>query len=125
MVSSDIFQRKLDSIFIGMSSVTGIADDKIIFGSTDEEHDKNFIQLLEAVRKNDIKLNKDKLQFKQKEVSFFEHTWSSKGISPDPKKINSILQMKFPEDKETMHSFLGLVNFLTDTVPILQKSVPL
>ena len=71
VVAIDIFQRKLDSIVIGMPGVTGIADDMIIFGSTDEEHDRNFIQFLEAERKNGIKLNKDKLQFKQKEASFF------------------------------------------------------
>ena len=29
-----------------------------------------------------------------------------------PKKIQSIMDMKFPEDKETMQSFLGLINFL-------------
>ena len=33
-------------------------------------------------------------------------------FSPDPKKTESILKMQFPPDKETMHSFLGLVNFL-------------
>ena len=37
---------------------------------------------------------------------------SSEGISPDPKKLEAIQKMKFPEDKETMHSFLGLVNYL-------------
>ena len=36
-----------------------------------------------------------KLQFKQKEVSFFSHRWSPTGISPDPKKVDSILRMEF------------------------------
>ena len=45
-------------------------------------------------------------------MSFFGHLWNSTGISPDPDKIDSILRMDFPQDKETMHSFLGLVNFL-------------
>ena len=57
-------------------------------------------------------MNKKKLQFKKSEISFFGHTWSTEGLSLDPKKINSILEMNFPPDKETMHSFLGLVNFL-------------
>ena len=48
-VASDIFQRKLDSAYIGLPGVTGIA---------------------------------------------------------------VIMDMKFPEDKETMQSFLGLLNFL-------------
>ena len=54
-------------------------------------------------------------------MSFFRHLWSTKGISPDPKKIKSILEMNFPEDKETMHSFLGLVNFLNRYSPRLAE----
>ena len=32
VVASDIFQKKLDSVYIGLPGVTGIADDMIIFG---------------------------------------------------------------------------------------------
>ena len=39
-VSQDVFQHKLDSIFSGIPNVSGIADDLLIFGSTEEEHDK-------------------------------------------------------------------------------------
>ena len=40
---------------------------------------------------------------------------------PDPKKTESILKMQFPPDKETMHSFLGLVNFLNRYTPKLAE----
>ena len=102
----------LDSVYIGLPGVTGIADDTVIFGRNEEEHDRNLILFLETTRKNGLVLNKRKLQFKKEEVSFFGHRWNSTGISPDPKKTESILKMQFPSDKETMHSFLGLVNLL-------------
>ena len=35
IVASDVFQKKLDSIYIGLPGVTGIADDMIIYGTTD------------------------------------------------------------------------------------------
>ena len=111
-VASNIFQKKLDSVYIGLPGVTGMADDMVIFGRTEEEHDRNLILFLETTRKNGLVLNKKKLQFKKEEVSFFGHRWNSTGISPDPKKTESILRMEFPPDKETMHSFLGLVSFL-------------
>ena len=111
-VASDIFQRMLDSVYIGLPGVTGIADDMVIFSRNEEEHDRNLILFLETTRKNGLVLNKKKLQFKKEEVSFFSHRWNSTGISPDPKKTESILKMQFPPDKETMHSFLGLLNFL-------------
>ena len=110
--TSDIFQKKLDSVYIQLPGVTGIADDMVIYGRTEEEHDGNLILFLETTRKNGLVLNKKKLQFKKEEVSFFGHRWNSTGISPDPKKTESILRMEFSPDKETMHSFLGLVNFL-------------
>ena len=120
-VASDIFQRMLDSVYIGLPGVTGIADDMVIFGRNEEEHDRNLILFLETTRKNGLILNKRKLQFKKEEVSFFGHRWNSTGISPDPKKTESILKMQFPPDKETMHSFLGLVNFLNRYTPKLAE----
>ena len=120
-VASDIFQRMLDSVYIGLPGVIGIADDMVIFGRDEEEHDRNLILFLETTRKNGLVLNKRKLQFKKEEVSFFGHRWNSTGISPDPKKTESILRMEFPPDKETMHSFLGLVNFLNRYTPRLAK----
>ena len=120
-VASDIFQRMLDSVYIGLPGVTGIADDMVIFGRNEEEHDRNLILFLETTRKNGLVLNKRKLQFKKEEVSFFGHRWNSTGISPDPKKTESILKMQFPPDKETMHSFLGLVNFLNRYTPKLAE----
>ena len=120
-VASNIFQRMLDSVYIGLPGVTGIADDMVIFGRNEEEHDRNLILFLETTRKNGLVLNKKKLQFKKEEVSFFGHRWNSTGISPDPKKTESILKMQFPPDKETMHSFLGLVNFLNRYTPKLAE----
>ena len=120
-VASDIFQRMLDSVYIGLPGVTGIADNMVIFGRNEKEHDRNLILFLETTRKNGHILNKKKLQFKKEEVSFFSHRWNSTGISPDPKKTESILKMQFPPDKETMHSFLGLVNFLNRYTPKLAE----
>ena len=120
-VASDIFQIMLDSVYIGLPGVTGIADDMVIFSRNEEEHDRNLILFLETTRKNGLVLNKRKLQFKKEEVSFFGHRWNSTGISPDPKKTESILRMEFPPDKETMYSFLGLVNFLNRYTPRLAE----
>ena len=120
-VTSDIFQRILDSVYIGLPGVTGIADDMVIFGRNEEEHDRNLILFLETTRKNGLIRNKRKLQFRKEEVSFFGHRWNSTGISPDPKKTESILKMQFQPDKETMHFFLGLVNFFNRYTPRLAE----
>ena len=61
---------------------------------------------------NNLTLNSEKIQFKQTHASFYGHVWSEQGISPDPKKIQALKHMEFPPDKETMRSFLGMINYL-------------
>ena len=72
-VAGDVFQRKLDTIFGDISQVACIADDIIIIGYKEDhsDHDKAFSTLLQVARKNNVKLNYDKLQYKQTQVDFF------------------------------------------------------
>ena len=112
VVAQDIFQSKLDSIFIGMEGVTGIADDMVIAGRDYMECDRNFLAFMEKCMENNLTLNLEKIQFKQTQVSFYGYYWSKHGISPDPKKIQALNHMEFPPDKETMGSFLGMINYL-------------
>ena len=112
VVAQDIFQSKLDSIFIGMEGVTGIADDMVIAGRDEMEHDRNFLVFMEKCMSNNLTLNSEKIQFKQSQVSFYGHCWSKHGITPDPKKIQALNHMDFQPDKEIMRSFLGMINYL-------------
>ena len=69
-VASDIFQRMLDSVYIGLPGVTGIADDMVIFGRNEEEHDRNLILFLETTRKNGLVLNKKKASIQEGRSQF-------------------------------------------------------
>ena len=95
-----------------MEGVTEIADDMVIAGRDEMEHDRNFLAFMEEYMSNNLTFNLEKMQFKQSQVSFFGHCWSKQGISPDPKKIKALNHMEFPPDKETMRSFLGMINYL-------------
>ena len=53
-VTSDVFPEKLDEIFQNVKGVTGIADDMIIYGKSQEEHDMHFLNFLSIVRKNNL-----------------------------------------------------------------------
>ena len=57
VVVQDIFQSKLDAIFIGMEGVTGIADDMVIVGKDKMEHDRNFLAFMEKCMENNLTLN--------------------------------------------------------------------
>ena len=61
VVSQDIFQSKLDSIFIGMEGVTGIADDMVIAGRDEMEHDRIFSAFMEKCMSNNLTPNSEKI----------------------------------------------------------------
>ena len=95
-----------------MEGVTGIADDMVIVGRDEMEHDRNFLAFMEMCMSNNLTLNLEKIQFNQSQVSFYSHCWSKHSISPDQKKIEAIHRMEFQPDNETMRSFLGMINYL-------------
>ena len=95
-----------------MEGVTGITDDMVIVGRGEMEHDRNFLAFMEKCMSNNLTPNSEKIQFKQSQVSFYGDCWSKHRISPDPKKIQALTHMEFPVDKETMWSFLGMINYL-------------
>ena len=61
VVAQDIFQSKLDAIFIGMEGVTGIADDMVIADRDEMEHDRNFLAFMEKCKSNNLTLNAEKI----------------------------------------------------------------
>ena len=111
-VSQDVFQRKLDEVFQGVDNVTNIADDIIVYGSTEEEHDQAFTNMLTACRSNNVKLNPEKLQFKKQEVNFFGYTLSSDGISPATDKLETIRNITPPANAKEPQSLLGIITYL-------------
>ena len=50
---------------IGMEGVTGIADDMVIAGRDEMEHDRNFLAFMEKCMSNSLTLNSEKNEFKQ------------------------------------------------------------
>ena len=68
VVAQDIFQSKLDAIFIGMEGVTEIANDMVIAGKDKMEQDRNFLAFMEKCVENNLTFKSEKIQFKQTQV---------------------------------------------------------
>ena len=69
-IASDIFQERLDRVLALVPNTIGIADDIVIYGENEIEHDASFITLCETARANGLKLNAKKLQFKSNDCKF-------------------------------------------------------
>ena len=75
----------LDSVYIGLPGVTGIADDMVIFGKTEEEHDRNLILFLETTQEEWTRSEQEKAsiqegrsQFLQSQMEFYRNLSRSK-----------------------------------------------
>ena len=122
-VAGDVFQRKLDTIFGNLPQVACIADDIIVVGYKEDhsDHDAAFSKLLHTARKNNVKLNYDKLQYKQTQVDFFGETYTTDGRKPSSDKVNAIASMPQPVNKKELQSFIGMVNYLSKFTPRLSE----
>ena len=65
LLSSDLYQFKIDEIFEYIPQCVGIADDIVIFGYDDHDHDKTLYTVLDRAHKVGIKFNPDKVHSKE------------------------------------------------------------
>ena len=114
VVSHNLF---LDQILEGLDGVVSIADDMAVYGASEEEHDRNLINLMERATKTGIVFNSEKCTIKQTSISFFGNLYTDKGIKPDPAKIRDIQKMPTPQNKDELSRFLGLLTYLSPYIP--------
>ena len=112
---------KMDQILEGLKGVIAIHDDITIFGENDHDHDRNLIALMERGKQAGLTFNSKKCFIRQESVSFFGVVFGKDGMSPDPKKIQGILEMPPPKDTTQLQSFLGMVNFMHNFIPHLSE----
>ena len=118
-VSSEIFQKRLHQTLEGLDGVRCVADDIIVWGSDEVEHNTRLHKLLKRCHDVGIVLNKEKCKFGVKEIVFLGHIVSSAGLKPDPSKIEAILEMSAPTSKDDIDRLRGMVNYLARYLPKL------
>ena len=120
-VSSEIFCEQMDKALAGIPGTFPCADDVKVQGSTEERHDLHLLETVAKARAAGIKFNPDKCHIKKQKISYFGRIVSPYGVSPCPKKVNAVLNMSPPNNKQELQSFLGTVNFLATFIPNLAK----
>ena len=89
---SEIMQKQNEETFGDISGVHVIADDLIIAAATEQEHDDILRKVLDRAREKCVCFNYDKVS----EVEYMGNLVSSKGLKPDPKKVEAIVDMPMP-----------------------------
>ena len=113
------YQYHIDSLFSHQKRIRNISDDILIGGRTQEEHDENLKKCFQILSDNNLTVNAEKCKIGVKEISFFGHTISADGIHPTIDKVEAIQAFPVPTCQKDVHSFLGMINYLTRFIPNL------
>lgn len=107
------FQRVMDNVLRGLQNQSCIVylDDIIIFSTSLQEHIERLTDVFDRLRKYNFKIQLDKSEFLKKEVSYLGHIITTKGIKPNPDKIEAILNFPIPKNPKEIKSFLGLIGY--------------
>ena len=76
--SNDLFESALRELVQGLKGMANIADDILVFGSTQQEHNSNVITFLERCLKVDIKLNLSEITLNCSEVPLLDNIFQLK-----------------------------------------------
>ena len=121
------FQRRLDNALQGLADVMPIFDDILIFGAGNTkaeamaDHDAKLRALMQRCREKGIKLKKEKLKLRCKEVPFMGHVISVIMSSRHPTMIQGIQEMLTPSSKQDVKRLLGMANYLQRFAPNLSE----
>lgn len=74
---------------------------------------------MERCRERNLKLNKEKLKFRRKEVRFVGHLLTSEGVRADPDKVKTVQNMPTPTDVSGVRRFVGFVPYFSKFLPRL------
>ena len=119
--SQDVFQRAMDQILDGLPGIVAIADDIIVYGIDEKDHDENLHKLMQRAQKKGLVFNSSKCKIKEDSIPFFGHIYSKKGVSPDPSKVQAIRDLCIPKNAAEVQSFLGMITYLAPFIPNLSS----
>ena len=114
--AGDLFQRKIDKIFKDLPNVFGIAYDILVVGyeGDGKDQDQTLQKVLKTCKQVNLKLNKDKCNFRCTSVIF---EISRHGVKLDPWMLKSPDSNATPDDKNRTQAFLVIINYLSRFSP--------
>ena len=99
--ASEVMQKRNEEAFSDIQGVNVIADDLIIAAINEIEHDAIMHRVLQRARRENVVFNAGKIQFKVTTVTYMGNIVTKDGMRPDPDKIEAIVNMPKPTDRQT------------------------
>ena len=122
----EVFQKHMKRLLEGLDGVEVIMDDILVWGTNTVQHEDRLSKLLERLRSIGLQLNKDKCKIGLTEIPYIGHLLSEQGVKPDPSKVDAILNMPCPTNKQDLQRFMGMLAYLSKFIPnMAEESAPL
>lgn len=112
-ISPSAFSRAMTIAMSGLNYEACFVylDDLIVFGKNLLDHNKNLVQVLQRMRKVNLKLNPTKCNFLRKEILYLGHVISEAGVLPDPEKTQAVKNFPTPQDAKSTKRFVAFANY--------------
>jgi len=112
-ISPNSFQRMMAIAMAGLSSEAAFLyiDDIVVVGCSLQHHNSNLIKIFQRLKQYNLKLNPGKCFFLQTAVTYLGHKISDKGIEPDLKKYDVILNYPIPKNQDDVRRYVAFCNY--------------
>ena len=120
--SQDVFQERMDLILEQCPGTISIADDVGVFGRTEEEHNANLHQLMQATQKHGLVFNGNKCKIDTSQLHFFGLVFDANGVHPDPARMDDFCRMTKPANADELREFLGIATYMSPFIPKLSAN---
>ena len=113
--SPDIFQEKMNELFMGLDYARAYIDDLLCLtkGSYDD-HLEKLENILARLSQAGLKVNAKKSFFAHSELEFLGYWITRDGIQPLKEKVAAIMNIDEPKNRKQLRSFIGIVNYYRD-----------
>ena len=98
-----------------------IHDDLILAAPNTKEHNTSLEEIMKAIEDAGITLNPDKCIFGKSKIKFWGLIISEEGISADPDKVDALKDLKPPNNKDELISFICMMQSNAEFIPNFAK----
>lgn len=122
-ISPNSFQRMMNIAMAGLSPECAFVyiDDIVVIGCSVNHHIANLSKIFERLRQYNLKLNPEKCNFFQTEVTYLGHKITDKGILPDDSKFKVVRDYPTPTNADEVRRFVAFCNYYRKFVPNFAK----
>ena len=106
-----IFCRMVRKLLYDVNYVDAYVDDIVPHTATWDDHMHTLRQVLQKLRQHGLTAKPSKCEIGHAKLDLLGHVVGGGSIQPQDRKIEKILEMRKPETKKELRSFLGTVGF--------------